>query len=447
MVEAFCRATCGLCPATRAGEKGQSLRANAQKSTVCSDHDPGVLSATDGLASSCEELVAKAGFDTVCRSADDDTVAMVEAFCRATCGLCQRSKDSTVGSVVGVDAELPGTFVHVGAGTEACGVTCRDMGAVCHAELTQSLNRPGVLASYSLAVGCSTIVVGLDVEVPPSALPVIRLTDGACFTSRGAGATTSSPVGACRAEGTFGTIVRRICGCERLAGIGVAEALVPLPPGLPQPQGEDNRYLAMESDHAELKAMLEAVRSEIGIVRRAESETRMANKRREVARQYAEAKSNPLAHLSPQSVVVVVLSARGHFEQRNAIRETWAKGFGTVFFIVGEEACSIPSSYRVRPKVCEAKSMPPHAAQLKHYAEMRAESVDLKLEKQVHEDTVLVPMVDYCTSDRLPAHFAIAPTLAARPERPLLVAHASRVSHMLAPSVCVRAQIKLFRAN
>ena len=56
----------------------------------CLDNDQGVMTATAGLAGSCEELVAKAG-DTVCRSLDNSTVALVEAFCRATCRLCQGS--------------------------------------------------------------------------------------------------------------------------------------------------------------------------------------------------------------------------------------------------------------------------------------------------------------------------------------------------------------------
>lgn len=59
-----------------------------------------------------------------------------------------------------------------------------------------------------------------------------------------------------------------------------------------------------------------------------------------------------------QKVFVAVLSARDHFEHRQAIRSTWASGNflpnkTTVRFILGTNSCSIPKSYRQSSFNCQ----------------------------------------------------------------------------------------------
>ena len=54
--------------------------------------------------------------------------------------------------------------------------------------------------------------------------------------------------------------------------------------------------------------------------------------------------------------VILVISARHHFEQRSAIRETWARGLKYVHFIVAAEAYHVPEDFRSDPSMCQALS-------------------------------------------------------------------------------------------
>lgn len=56
-------------------------------------------------------------------------------------------------------------------------------------------------------------------------------------------------------------------------------------------------------------------------------------------------------------LVVLVLSSRYNFVERNSIRDSWMRTVGRkqakVLFVVGDTDCSIPSSRRLSPFSCE----------------------------------------------------------------------------------------------
>ena len=62
-----------------------------------------------------------------------------------------------------------------------------------------------------------------------------------------------------------------------------------------------------------------------------------------------------LAQARTLKTIIIVLSRREAFEERQVIRDTWAMGHTNVFFIVGKP-CEIPLEYR-KPWVCERKSV------------------------------------------------------------------------------------------
>lgn len=61
------------------------------------------------------------------------------------------------------------------------------------------------------------------------------------------------------------------------------------------------------------------------------------------------------------SLVIGVLSSRYHFEERNVIRETWAKLNTSIpvkiVFLVGHEDCEIPFEERISPFDCQPISL------------------------------------------------------------------------------------------
>lgn len=64
----------------------------------------------------------------------------------------------------------------------------------------------------------------------------------------------------------------------------------------------------------------------------------------------------PSGWLEPQTtdakIIVIVLTARGNFDERRAIRETWAKDKSNVYFVIGND-CPIPLDQRRNQLSCE----------------------------------------------------------------------------------------------
>ena len=95
-------------------------------------------------------------------------------------------------------------------------------------------------------------------------------------------------------------------------------------------------------------------------------------------------------------LAIVVLSARQNFERREAIRQSWAKGFGNVYFIVSAEACHVPFMYRANTLECNAD----HDRLIleddlsAHKRAMESESEMLMREWQTHDDVVIVNGVE-----------------------------------------------------
>ena len=187
---------------------GDSLltKTGAANDVLCANNDSVVFGATNGAANTCEELVGKAGFEMVCRSADQDQATFAGTYCRVTCGLCPTAKEDVVmtgdslaaGNMSASPGILPsappwhakplqhlaerGLIVRVGSNEADCNATCGEHRAVCHPVLTKQLSNPVALASLSLAVGCSSIMVDLNQEGTQT-LPVISLPDKACITT------------------------------------------------------------------------------------------------------------------------------------------------------------------------------------------------------------------------------------------------------------------------
>ena len=68
---------------------------------------------------------------------------------------------------------------------------------------------------------------------------------------------------------------------------------------------------------------------------------------------------------SSLTMIFLVMSDRSHFDQRQAIRETWGSidndnrsNRNHVFFLVGGKPCYIPEHVRVSPYVCESRFHP-----------------------------------------------------------------------------------------
>ena len=106
--------------------------------------------------------------------------------------------------------------------------------------------------------------------------------------------------------------------------------------------------------------------------------------------------STPVARkhkLGKVPLVILVGSGRNMISRRTAIRETWAKGYDNVFFIVGAKPCPIPPDYR-KPWTCEKRSRAPEHIQQQYDADMKAEQDALEREAAENPDLVLVPMID-----------------------------------------------------
>lgn len=95
-------------------------------------------------------------------------------------------------------------------------------------------------------------------------------------------------------------------------------------------------------------------------------------------------------------VIILILSGRDHFEQRAAIRDTWASGFSFVKFVIGSDDCMVPPDYRVAWScdINEAHQRPSDAAMLKHLADVNYTRQRLRVETATFDDIVIVPMID-----------------------------------------------------
>lgn len=96
------------------------------------------------------------------------------------------------------------------------------------------------------------------------------------------------------------------------------------------------------------------------------------------------------APIFTSDLLVVVISARDHFEHRQVIRNTWGKNESNVFFIVGAYFCQYPPEYRSTEYGC-ASSSAPNQQVLQNYT-LANEEEDRKL--KLENDVILMPVVD-----------------------------------------------------
>jgi hypothetical protein len=95
-------------------------------------------------------------------------------------------------------------------------------------------------------------------------------------------------------------------------------------------------------------------------------------------------------------VVVLVMSSRCNFEQRAAIRESWAKGFGHVLFLVGRRWCQHPHEAQAAGYECRLReeATPTNCRLATHQAENLACSTGLAKEQSEHNDVMMVDVAD-----------------------------------------------------
>lgn len=106
--------------------------------------------------------------------------------------------------------------------------------------------------------------------------------------------------------------------------------------------------------------------------------------------------ANGLRHDNAPSMIVIVLSARNNFDERQAIRETWAEGHD-VLFILGNE-CPYPPSQRIddircmeHPNISTTVTAAEEAA---YTAGLKAEEQKLRLEQRQFNDTFITEAPD-----------------------------------------------------
>lgn len=93
-----------------------------------------------------------------------------------------------------------------------------------------------------------------------------------------------------------------------------------------------------------------------------------------------------LAQARVLKTIIIVLSRREAFEERQVIRDTWAMGHTNVFFIVGKP-CEIPLEHR-KPWVCERKSLQMQNDNTYALEQSRISEKLLKEKDIVHVDTI-----------------------------------------------------------
>jgi hypothetical protein len=98
-----------------------------------------------------------------------------------------------------------------------------------------------------------------------------------------------------------------------------------------------------------------------------------------------EPKSMLAPHLTNDTMVVMVMSARGHFLQRKVIRSTWAKGHNNVYFVIGA-AC--PYQLRHEEKKCDR--LDDISKDSEYYDEQRRQQAQLIREQNEHRDILYI---------------------------------------------------------
>ena len=97
-----------------------------------------------------------------------------------------------------------------------------------------------------------------------------------------------------------------------------------------------------------------------------------------------------LPNVTQSTVVVIVLSARGHFERRQTIRDTWAKGHDQVYFVVGTP-CRIPVLARISELRCQRRPGVKHIVDKIHDARLQREHEQIVAENENHRDIIVAP--------------------------------------------------------
>jgi hypothetical protein len=119
-------------------------------------------------------------------------------------------------------------------------------------------------------------------------------------------------------------------------------------------------------------------------------------------------KSAVTPHLPRQcSINAMIYSARENFDKRQIIRKSWGKWFDKVHFILGDQGCGIPPSFRLPPTSCTAAANYDKEtyseAEKAHVQSLQTVENALRMERAVYHDLILLPMIDYY--DNLPQKF------------------------------------------
>ena len=100
-------------------------------------------------------------------------------------------------------------------------------------------------------------------------------------------------------------------------------------------------------------------------------------------------------HKTDAVTIVIVLTARGNFDKRSAIRETWAKDKSNVYFVIGDD-CPYPPDQRSNQLSCE---LDPAVGELprinaEYTEQLRLESELILQEQQKFQDFIWTPQPD-----------------------------------------------------
>jgi len=93
-----------------------------------------------------------------------------------------------------------------------------------------------------------------------------------------------------------------------------------------------------------------------------------------------------------EETIIIVLSARGHFDKRAAIRETWAKEKSNVFFVIGND-CPFPPAQRKNELTCEQRDEDQNNSinDAIYTEQLRVESLKISKEQETFRDLIWTP--------------------------------------------------------
>lgn len=97
-----------------------------------------------------------------------------------------------------------------------------------------------------------------------------------------------------------------------------------------------------------------------------------------------------LPNATQSTVVVLVMSARNHFNRRQAIRDTWAKGHDNVYFVVGTE-CPIPVQARSNTLKCQGRPGAKDFVDKRYVGYLQQEHEQLVSENERYRDIIVAP--------------------------------------------------------